>query len=194
MFYNFVKGLIRFLMFFFIRIESVGAENVISEGGVIYAANHKAWLDPFVVAATSPRNLTFMAKKELFENKILGFFLKKMGSFPVNRGKGDLAAVKTALTILKEGKVMMIFPEGTRVKKGESVAAKPGVAMFATHAKVPIIPINISGDYGFMKKITVFYGKPVSFEEYYGQKLPTDKLKELSQELMDNIYALEATK
>lgn len=194
MFYGIVKAVMRFLLLFFLRIEAEGRENVITDGGVIYAVNHKSWLDPIMIAVTSPRRLTFMAKKELFKNKLFALILKKFGAFPVNRGTGDLGAVKTALTILKNEQVMMIFPEGTRVKKGESIEAKPGVAMFATHAKTPIIPIKISGNYGFMCKIKVIYGKPISLDEYYGTKLSTDKLKELSQNIMNTIYALEETK
>lgn len=194
MFYKVVKGIIRFFLSVTMRVKTLGTENILESGGVIYAVNHKAWLDPLVVAATSKRELTFMAKKELFQNKLLASFLKKMGAFPVNRGKGDIGAVKTALAILKEEKVMMIFPEGTRVKKGEKAEAKPGVVMFATHAKVPVIPIMISGKYGFMKRITVIYGKPIYFEEYYGKKILTDELKEISQSVLDTIYALEEAK
>jgi len=194
MFYNIIKGVLRFFTYFAFRVDAVGLENVLDNGGVIYAVNHKSWLDPIMVAITSKRNLTFMAKIELFKNGFFSWFLKQMGAFPVNRGKGDLGAIKAALSIIKEEKVMMIFPEGTRVKKGEAVPAKPGVALFATHAKVPVIPILISGEYGFMKRIRVIYGKPIYFDKYYDQKLNKDDLLTLSQEIMNTIYALEETK
>ncbi len=192
MFYNVIKCLAKAVFGTGLRIKSFGNENVMENGGVIYAVNHKSWLDPIMIAVTSKRPLTFIAKKELFKNKLLGGFLKKMGAFPVNRGKGDIGAVKTALSILKEEKVLMIFPEGTRVKKGEKVDAKAGLAMFALHAKVPIIPIKISGNYGFMKKIDVIYGEPIYLDEYYGKKLPTEELQKVSQSVLDTIYALEA--
>lgn len=194
MFYRFVVTLTKIFLFFAFRIETVGRENEIKSGGVIYAANHKSCYDPPVIAATSKRQIAFMGKKELFKFKPFGFILKSLGAFPVNRGKGDIGAVKTGLNILKQEKVMMLFPEGKRIDKGEIVPAKPGVAMFAIHAKVPVLPIKICGEYKFMHKIKVIYGKPIYLDEYYGQKLSSEKLTELSQSILDTIYSLEETK
>ncbi|MBQ7751932.1 MAG: 1-acyl-sn-glycerol-3-phosphate acyltransferase [Clostridia bacterium] len=194
MFYKLAVTLARIFLFFAFRIERVGNENEIENGGIIYAANHMSCYDPVVIAATSKRQIAFMGKKELFKFKPFGYILKSLGAFPVNRGKGDIGAVKTGLNILKQDKVMMLFPEGKRIDKGEIVPAKPGVAMFATHAKVPVLPIKICGDYKFMHKIKIIYGKPIYFDEYYGQKLTTEKLTELSQSILDNIYSLEETK
>ena len=189
MFYRFAMVIARVFLFFSFRVKAVGQENIIDEGGIIYAANHKSCYDPIVIAATSKRQLAFMGKKELFKNKLFGRILRSLGAFPVNRGKGDVGAVKTGLTILNQGKVMMIFPEGKRIAKGEIVPAKPGVAMFATHSKVPVLPISIDGEYKFMHKIKVIYGKPIYFSEYYGQKLTSEQLTELSQKVLDTIYA-----
>ena len=188
MFYRIAVALARFVYFFIYRIKASGVENVIESGGVIYAANHKSCADPIVIAITSKRQLTFMGKKELFKFKPLGFLLRSLGAFPVNRGKGDVGAVKTGLKILKEEKVMMIFPEGKRVAKGEIAPAKPGVAMFAIHAKVPVIPITIVGEYKLWHTVKVIYGKPIYFDEYYGQKLTSEQLTELSRKVLDTIY------
>ena len=189
MLYKIAMALVKFFLFFMFRIEAVGQENVLENGGVIYAANHKSCYDPVIIAVTSKRRLAFMAKKELFKFSLFGRLLKSLGAFPVNRGKGDVSAVKTGLTILKQENAMMIFPEGKRVHKGEVAPAKPGVAMFATHAKVPVLPIMIEGEYKFMHKIKVIYGKPIYFDEYYGQKLSSEKLTELSQGVLDTIYS-----
>ncbi|MBR4720411.1 MAG: 1-acyl-sn-glycerol-3-phosphate acyltransferase [Clostridia bacterium] len=191
MFYRFAVTLARIYLFFVFRIKAVGNENEIKSGGIIYAANHRSCYDPVVIAATSKRQIAFMGKKELFKFKPFGYILKSLGAFPVNRGKGDIGAVKTGLSILKQDKVMMLFPEGKRIDKDEIVPAKPGVAMFATHAKVPVLPIKICGEYKFMHKITVIYGKPIYLDEYYDQKLSSEKLTELSQEILDKIYSLE---
>ncbi|MCR4692820.1 MAG: 1-acyl-sn-glycerol-3-phosphate acyltransferase [Firmicutes bacterium] len=190
MFYRCVLAFARFLLLFMFRIKTVGLENVPKNGGVIYAANHKSCYDPIVIAATSKRQLTFMGKKELFKFKPFGYILRSLGAFPVNRGKGDVGAVKTGLMILKQEKVMMIFPEGKRIDKGEIVPAKPGVAMFAIHAKVPVVPIKVEGEYRFMHKLKIIYGKPMYFDEYYGQKLSSEKLQVLSQNILDTIYGL----
>ena len=196
--YKFARMILRIFGFFVFRIKVYGKENIIYDKGVILAANHKSNWDPVIIAMTCPRQPTFMAKHELFKFKPFGALLKAFGAFPVHRGKGDIAAVKTALKILKDDKMMMMFPEGKRVKKGEKAEAKPGVAMIATHSKVPVIPVTVSGKYRWMGKITVTYAEPVYFDEYYGEKLSVEKLQELSQSIMDKIYdqdkALEAHK
>lgn len=191
MLYSLVKGFLKFLLTILFGIKTVGRENVI-EGGAILAANHKSNWDPLAVWATSPCQLAFMAKSELFKFKPFGAFLKKTGVFPVHRGRGDVGAVKTALTILKNEKPMIMFPEGRRVKEGEKCEAKPGVAMLATRAKVPIVPVKIIGKYRLFKRVTVVYGAPIYLDEYYGEKLTVEKMHELSQSVMNKVYSMEA--
>lgn len=190
MFYKFVGVLLRFLSLFIFRIKVVGKQNIIKEGGAILAVNHKSNWDPVLVALTCPRKLSFMAKSELFKNKLFGWLIKELGAFPVHRGKGDLGAIKTALTILKQQNVMMMFPEGKRVQENEKAEPKPGVAMISTHARVPVIPVLLSGKYRWMNKITVTYGEPIYFDEYYDEKLSVEKLQELSRFVMNNVYSL----
>jgi len=189
MLYSIVKAVARFLMIIFFRMKVVGAEKVI-DGGAILAANHKSNWDPVAIAASCPKQLAFMGKKELFNFKPLGWILKKIGAFPVNRGKGDIGAVKTALKILKEEKPMMMFPEGKRILDGTRGEAKAGVAMLAHRAQVPVVPIKICGRFRLFSKITVIYGEPIYFDEYYDEKLTGEKLQELSETVMDRIFSL----
>ena len=189
MLYSFVKILCKIILGLFFGIKTVGRENVI-EGGIILAANHKSNWDALSIAGTCPRQLAFMGKKELFKFKPFGAILKKIGAFPVNRGKGDIGAVKTALTILKQEKAMIMFPEGTRVRNAPRGEAKPGVAMLATHAKAPVVPVKIDAEYKLFKKITVTYGEPIYLDEYYGEKLTVEKMQELSESIMDKVFAL----
>lgn len=191
MFYNIIKGLLSFLLFFVFRIRVYGKGNVLKDGGVIFAVNHRSNWDPVIMGVASPRRLSFMAKSELFRNKLFGAILKRLGAFPVQRGKGDVSAVKTSLRILKSEGAMIMFPEGKRVKANEHTAAKPGIAMIATHAKVPVIPVSISGKYRWMGRITVTYGEPVYFDEYYDERLTIERLQELSQAVMDRVYSAE---
>jgi 1-acyl-sn-glycerol-3-phosphate acyltransferase len=170
MLYKFVQVVLKALLTLLFRIKAVGKENVIDDG-VILAANHKSNWDPLCIIATCPRQLASMSKKELFKFKPLGWILKKVGAFPVNRGKGDIGAVKTALAILKQEHAMMMFPEGRRILDGTRGEAKAGVAMLAHRAQVPVLPIKICGKFRLFSKITVIYGEPVYFDEYYGEKL-----------------------
>ncbi len=189
MLYSFVKILCKIILSLLFGIKTVGKENVI-ENGAILAANHRSNWDPLAILATCPRQLAFMGKKELFKFKPFGAILRRLGVFPVNRGKGDIGAVKTALTILKQEQAMMMFPEGKRMKDGKRGEAKPGVAMLATHAKVPVVPIKIDATYKIFKKITVSYGEPIYLDEYYDEKLTVEKMQALSESIMDKIFAL----
>lgn len=193
MMFALVKFIIRVFLLFVFRIKIVGKKNIISGKGAILAGNHKSNWDPLLVALGAPKNIAFMAKSELFKFKPFGFILKKLGAFPVHRGKGDIGAIKTALSILKAERTMVMFPEGKRVSEGERVDVKPGVTMLATRARVPVVPVLISGKYRWMGKITVTYGEPIYFDEYYDEKLSMEKLQELANSVMDKIYSLDST-
>ena len=188
MFYSFLKYVFRFFFLFVFRVKTVGKENVLLDKGAVFACNHKSNWDCLVIIATCPRPLSFMGKAELFKFKPFAFVLKKFGVFPVNRGKGDISAIKTSLKILKDDKAFMMFPEGMRVKRYEQSNVKPGIAMISTRAQVPVVPVTITGTYKWMNKITVTYGEPIYFDEFYGEKLSVEKLQEMSVSVMDTIY------
>lgn len=190
MLYNAIKIFAGFVLLFVFRIKRNGIENIPKEGGVIIAYNHRSNWDPVIASITCTRQLRFMAKEELFKNPVFGALIKKLGAFPVRRGKGDIGAMKSSLKILKNGEVMLMFPEGHRIKDGRKVKAKPGVAAIAQMAHVNVVPACISGKYSWMSKITVTYGKPVSLEEYYGQKLDGEKLQEIADGILDEIRLL----
>lgn len=191
-FYNFAKVLVKVFLFFCFRIEKVGLENIPKEGGAILAVNHTSNWDVLVVGTTFPRVMRYMAKAEMFKNKILGGLFRSLGAFPVHRGRGDIGAIKGAFEILNNKQVMLMFPEGKRVKKNVRTEAKAGVAMIASKVKVPVIPVHIIGDYKWMNKITVVYGKPIEFSQYYDKKVTMDELQRLSNDVLSTIYNLEA--
>lgn len=191
MFYKVCYAIVRFVMVFIFRLKFVGRENVPAEGGVIVAFNHKSNWDPVIAGLSSERKLRFMAKEELFKNPVFGALIKALGAFPVRRGRSDVGAIKSALKILNDGNVMLMFPEGHRIKDGRKVKAKPGVALIAQRAQVPVVPVCISGEYKWLHKITVTYGKPVSLEEYYGQKLEQEKIQQLADNILDEVRKLQ---
>lgn len=190
MFYSFSKAIVKFVVFFMFRLKAVGTENVPKEGPAILAMNHRSNHDPIMAALTCPRQLRFMAKAELFELKIFGGLIKKLGAFPVHRGKGDLAAIKAAFNIFRAGEVMLMFPEGGRVKNSERRKAKPGVALIAQRSGVPVIPVNLSGKYRFMNRITVTYGKPIPFEQYKDMRMTGEEIQSLADDVLNKIYDL----
>ena len=193
MLYKIIKVILKGLMHLVFRIEVVGRENVPAAGGGILAMNHRSNWDVVVSGISSPRKLRFMAKSEMFKNKLISAVLHHLGAFPVHRGKGDIGAIKAALAKLKAEHIVAMFPEGKRVKTGEFESAKPGVVMLAIRGQVPVIPTYISGTYKWLGKITVYFGAPIYYTEYYGEKIVMEKLQELSDEMMRTMRALEKT-
>lgn len=189
--FKIVRAIVRMFLMFVFRIKIYGKENMPTEGGAIVVINHRSNWDVVIAGITSPRKLGFMAKAELFECKPLGMLITALGAFPVQRGKGDIGAIKAALTRLRKEEIVAMFPEGKRVKDNESVTAKPGAVMLAHKAKVPIIPIKLTGKYRWMSKINVVIGTPITLEEYYDEKLTVEQLQELTDGMMNNLRSLD---
>lgn len=173
------------------RFKVTGKHNIPKEGKVILCSNHISDLDPLILGLAIPRNIRFMAKKELFENKFLGGLVNALGAFPVDRKAADLSAIRNSLNVLKNDEVLGIFPEGTRVTEKNIENAKPGIALISIKAKAPVIPIYIESKYKVFSKIKINIGEPIYFNEYYGKKLKTEDYKILSQEIMKSIYSLK---
>ncbi len=128
------------LYFSLIGVEYLHPEQIPISGAAIIAPNHLTTIDPFGVGQPTARRVHFMAKQELFSNALLRWYMASGNAFPVERGKMDLTAIKTALRILQGGQLLVIFPAGTR--GGEEV--KGGASFLALKAKVPVIPVGIS--------------------------------------------------
>ena len=161
------------------------------EGGALLCANHASGWDPIIIALNLPRDsrLTVMAKDSLFRIPLLGFFLKKLGIFPVKRGGNDLTAMKTAMKVLGGGNRLLVFPEGTRVEEQGEVEAKGGVTMMATRTGVPMVPIYCGGKHKFLRKTTIVFGKPY-MPIIAGRRPTPDENRAIAQEILDRIYAL----
>ena len=168
----------------------VGLEDFPEEGALL-CANHASGWDPIIIALNLPKDsrLTVMAKDSLFRIPLLGFFLKKLGIFPVKRGGNDLTAMKTAMKVLGGGNRLLVFPEGTRVEEQGEVEAKGGVTMMATRTGVPMVPIYCGGKHKFLRKTTIVFGKPY-MPVIAGRRPTPDENRAIAQEILDRIYAL----
>ena len=132
-----------FILVYF-RLRRLGREHI-PAGGVILAANHRSFLDPFLVGCCIGRPIYFMAKQELFRNPLVGWFLNCMGAFPVRRGEADEESVKTSLALLERGRAVVIFPEGTRIRAGSLASPKRGVGRLALQSGAAVVPVAITG-------------------------------------------------
>ena len=196
-FYNFMLKLFSIFSKTFFKFEVIGAENIPSEGNLIIAANNKSNLDPIFVASAvnKKRKMTAIAKEELFKNKILAKILNKVEIIPINRQNPGLGTIKRILKYIKNDYALVMFPEGTRSKTDDFNNAKAGLSLFATKAKAEIVPCTIYSSYKLFKPAKIYFGKPISLEEYYKQKLTSEDHERISGEVMDiikqNYYKLE---
>jgi 1-acyl-sn-glycerol-3-phosphate acyltransferase len=168
------------------RIKVFGLENVPDKGAYIICANHRNAIDPILIGSIYPHKVYCMAKAELFDNKFLAWFFGKIGTFPVKRGEPDMKSIKTSLKILSEGKILGLFPEGTR-NKSDDIKAEPGIAMFAIKSKVPIVPVAIISDYKMFKKTKIVIGAPIDLAKYYDTKLQNEDYYSISYDIMIKI-------
>ena len=171
-------------------IKAVGRENI-PEGPVVICPNHSVANDPFYVvfAFGKKHPMWAMAKQEVMKLPVVGWILGKAGVFGVDRGNADLKAAKTALRCLKEGRKLLLFPEGTRVQEGESVEAKAGAALFATRAGCPLLPVYIPTKRKLFRPTTVVIGEPY-YPQIAGRKATTEELQTIATDLMERVRAL----
>jgi glycerol-3-phosphate dehydrogenase (NAD(P)+) len=139
-----VRWVLKVFVLGYFRLRRLGREHV-PEGGVVLAANHRSFLDPFAIGYCLPRPVYFVAKQELFRNPILGWFLNCMGAFPIRRGGSDEESMDTALQLLDRGDAVVIFPEGTRIRAGSLGRPKRGVGRLALQSGAPVVPVAITG-------------------------------------------------
>lgn len=194
MFYSFLRNCARLFYIIVYNIHVIGGENIPKEkGGYIIASNHVSNNDPPVVGITFKGKYTFMAKQELFEiNPLFTWLIKRLGAFPVKRGAKDNSAIEKALESLKDGRIFVIFPEGTRSKDGTLGHAKSGVTLIAAQAKVPVVPVFIKyGRKKFRRNIYISIGEKISAEHFDVDISDRKMLKHVSTTIMDQIALLQ---
>lgn len=190
MLYDFLKVTLAPLIWACYRMEIKGAENIPDNGAVIIASNHVSNLDPLLLGAALPRRVHFMAKEELFKTPIIGWICRTLGAFPVRRGASDRNAIKKAFNILKQGKMLAIFPEGTRSKDGTLRQLAPGTMMIAAKSDAALVPVVIKGCASWRNpfpKIVIRFGQPIPIKPEHQTK---DGMAKLSQRLSDDMARL----
>ncbi|WP_432791947.1 lysophospholipid acyltransferase family protein [Peptacetobacter hiranonis] len=187
-FYDFALSVLRLFCKVFFKYEVIGIENVPLEGNVIIAANHKSNLDPiFVASSMTTREVAAIAKKELFDHKVLGFILKKLNTIPIDRENTGIATVKQILRAIKDGYVLGLFPEGTRVKGKEFGQAKAGLSLFASKGKANVVPISVISSYKLFSRVKIYIGEPIDMSQYFRVKLTNEDHERISEEIMQVI-------
>ena len=189
-FYGLAKVVVSTVVRLAFRFRVVGAENVPMSGGLIIAANHISNLDPPILGISSPRPISYMAKKELFAMPVLRQLLPPLNAFPVDRQAGGTAAVRASIRMLKEGRCIGIFPEGGRNVTGTN-EEKAGAAFLAAAARVPVVPAAIIGTRRLRPfgRVTVVFGDPIHVER--NRQADGNDLEKGAAAIMQRIRALE---
>ena len=170
--YALVAGLLGPLMRLWFRMHIEGADRIPEEDAAILAPNHKSFGDSFFLGVCTERHLRFMAKTELFQGR-WGPILARLGAFPVKRGEADDEALLTAKTILEQGGLLALFPEGTRVRDPDDVGTpKRGAGRLALESGAPLVPCAITGTEDLLvgpipkpKRVQVAFGEPIPADE-----------------------------
>jgi 1-acyl-sn-glycerol-3-phosphate acyltransferase len=168
--YWIVRALFQPFFHIYFRMSRIGREHLPADGPVIFAANHRSFLDPFVIATMSRRPLYYVAKKELFAHPVMAWLLNSLGAFPIDRGNADEDAMATARAILQRGDSVLIFPEGTRTRPGTLGTPRRGVGRLALETGAPVIPVAVIGTETVRRgwrvrphKVSIRAGAPLRF-------------------------------
>lgn len=197
MLYSILRSVAIFVFKFIFGLKVFGRENIPQKGGFILVSNHSSFLDPIVLGVACPQKLNFMARHDLFFNPLFSRFISALGAFAIKRHSADLSALKEAMHRLKDGKVLVLFPEGTRKINGVSGDVQSGIGFLATKVNAPIIPVFIQGTERVLPKnakfirlhrICVYFGQKISLE----RRLPS--YQDIAYAVMEEIRRLSCAK
>ncbi len=181
------------------KLESYGSENVPMQGGVLLVSNHVSLPDPVIIGTAANRELHYMARHDVFRIPGLSWLITALNAYPVHRGAADRAALKHTLSLLKMGKAVLIFPEGTRGVGGVLGKALGGASFIAYRANVPTIPVFLKGaeqmmprDAKWLKpaKLSVTFGQPIDFKKILGIVDRREAQRRIGELIMHSIAKL----
>jgi 1-acyl-sn-glycerol-3-phosphate acyltransferase len=188
--YTFVRLLVSLPTLLIYRVRAIGVENVPRSGALILAPNHFSQMDHFFIGLYLRRKVRFMAKSQMFGPPILTYIYKHGGVFPVRRGHRDEESIRTALTILGQDEMLLVYAEGGRSRSGKLGEVKPGIGRIALESGAPVVPVAIHGSEGVRRwkrfrfpKVTVRFGEPLSFP------IEQDPSRERQLEVAGRIFA-----
>ena len=178
------------------RVEIRGVKEL-PKNGVLLCPNHATDLDPVLIALCLPidYHMHFMAKAELFENPLLGWLLRTLGAFPVQRDGKDVRSVKTAMQVIHRGENLLIFPEGTTIRGGVGyhdglpAHAHAGIAMIGVRTGATLVPVFCDGQKKLFHKTRIYFGEPY-VPSVTGRRGTSEELQAIADEMLRRAYAL----
>jgi 1-acyl-sn-glycerol-3-phosphate acyltransferase len=187
-----IRGIIKFALklFFqiYFRVEINGKENIPKNGACVIAPKHISnWDAPLLVAKIRRNDTYVLGKQELFVNSFVKFLARKTHILPIKRGANDTQATRKCIDVLKQGNMLVIFPEGTRKGIEKNGKVHRGAVAIANIAETSIIPVGISATYKPFSKVKINYGKPIDVSE---KKLDKNEVKEITEEIKSKLIEL----
>ncbi|ACV62930.1 1-acyl-sn-glycerol-3-phosphate acyltransferase [Desulfofarcimen acetoxidans DSM 771] len=172
------------------RWQIQGLGNLPAKGGFLIVSNHTSYWDPLAVGCAIKPRIYYMAKAELFKIPVFRELITSFGAFPVHREKADRQAIRMALKLLKEGKVVGIFPEGTRSHSGELLQPHLGAAMLALKSQVPVVPVAVLDSKGIFRRLKLNIGKPFYIGNRQSDQTPKEIIEAGTEQIMSEISHL----
>lgn len=192
-------GRLWFRLFF--KLHVVGQENVPLHGPALICSNHCSYLDPMLIVAAFPRRIYSLSRKEVYQQSLLGPIVRRLGAVRLDRDSmADKEALQTVLRLMDNGKLCVIYPEGTRSPNGQLQPAHNGAAFLAVKSIAPVIPVAIIGSYECWPRqrrwarpgrITVRIGEPVVYHLPATRECRREDLTAISNDIMARIRALQ---
>lgn len=189
-----IKFILKILVIIVYRPKIVGIENIKEDEGALICPNHVHALDSAVIVLTNKRAIRVLAKESLFRKPILRWLASIFGVYPVKQGNKSMESMKISLKLLKSNELLLIFPEGTRNGMAKGVRAKEGAIKLAAKSNKPIIPVGVQGNFKPFRKIKVNIGKPIYYNLTKEEINDKEKLREMTDGLMNEIVKLRDEK
>ena len=193
-FYRFAKVVCNVVCKLWFKLEYYGMENLPKDRGYILVGNHQSYWDPVMMGLKLDTTLTFMANEKLFHKPVLAPIIRGLGAFPVNLKKPDMTAIRTAKKVVKDGKVLALFPEGTRSHDGKLLKFKGGVIYIASVTGEDVVPVCITYQNGgkFRSRILIRYGQVIPNQQVLeGKKKDTESMRQAAAKLQDVVQQLQ---
>lgn len=189
----------RTLAWLLFRYRAVGVENVPREGGILIAANHASYLDIPMLGCSLPRRTAYLGRQDLFPIPGLRWLCEWLGWIPIRMSRLDREGFGKAIGLIKQGKAVVIYPEGTRSLTGELGSGRPGLGVIVAETGCPVVPAYLKGTYDVLppgakwirlRPITVIYGKPLDFTADAKRAMGKEFYKHVSRTVMARIAEL----
>jgi len=174
----FARWMCRLFCLLFFRVRTYGRENVPRQGPFVLISNHQSYLDPMLCGGPIKRRVSFLARESLFTHWLFGRMIRSVGTIPVRLGEADISAMRKVIDVLKAGRGVCLFPEGTRSSDGRITRFKPGFGLLCRRGKAAVVPVVIDGAFECWPRHKKLFS-PGRIAVCYGKVIPAEQAKKM---------------